>query len=300
MHRYGKEGFLESDDFPFAAGLYSTLPTRMALPHYHDFIELVYVRDGHGEHLYQGRSYPLSKGDIFVITPGVEHDYRVMGEEPLEIYNVMFMPALLTPVLDSLSGVTSFLQFFYVEPFRREKLDFDSHLKLSLLEGQEVQKRLERIVAEYREKALGYRISIKALLVELLVFLSRCYDHSVVRPAFHSNESQAIRQLCEFLEKHYTQPIHLEQVCHMCGMSQTTFTGKFKQLTGTTFTEYRNQVRIRASLKPLREGDAKIVDIAHEVGIGDVSHFNKLFKACMKLTPRQYRNKHKPDKNKSQ
>ncbi|MNN72853.1 HTH-type transcriptional activator Btr [compost metagenome] len=79
----------------------------------------------------------------------------------------------------------------------------------------------------------------------------------------------------------------------MCGMSQTVFTGKFKQLTGRTFTEYRSELRIRASLRLLRESGAKIVDIAQDAGIGDVSHFNRLFKLHMGITPKEYRTSHR-------
>ncbi|ULL16728.1 AraC family transcriptional regulator [Paenibacillus sp. H1-7] len=293
MFLYSKEQFLECEEFPFAILPFLTMPTRALQPHYHDFIELVYVAEGHGEHLYKGNSYPLSKGDTFVIAPGVEHDYRVIGNVPLKVYNIMFMPSFLTSELEALSAVTPFLDFFYVEPFLRENLDFDSHLKLSLLEGHEMKQRIDRIFKEYDEKALGYRISIKAQLIDLLIYLSRCYDQRVVKPVFHNNESKAIRQLCEFLELHYAQPIQLEQVCRMCGMSQTTFTSKFKQMVGKTFTEYRNEVRIRASLKPLRETEEKIIEIAESVGIRDVSHFNHLFKQHLLMTPREYRIKHR-------
>ncbi|OMF24109.1 hypothetical protein BK133_23090 [Paenibacillus sp. FSL H8-0548] len=289
MVQYSKEQFLESSTFPFSVLPFLTLPSRPLMPHSHDFIELVFVADGHGEHLYKGHSYPISKGDVFVIPPGAMHDYRVIESAPLEVYNVMFLPSLLISELKALSSVTSFLNFFYLEPFLRQDVDFDSHLKLSLLEGQEVKQRIKRLTTEFNAKALGYQISIKALLIELLVYLSRSYDKRLISPAFHSNESKAIRQLCEFLEQHYAHPINLEKVCHMCGMSQTTFTGKFKQIVGKTFIEYRNEVRIQASLKQLRETDDKIIHIAESVGINDLSHFNKLFKHHLKMTPRQYR-----------
>jgi AraC-like DNA-binding protein len=42
---------------------------------------------------------------------------------------------------------------------------------------------------------------------------------------------------------HYEQDIGLEQMCRMCGMSLSSFTSKFKQTMGKTFTEYRNKSR---------------------------------------------------------
>ncbi|WP_426454211.1 AraC family transcriptional regulator [Paenibacillus sp. S-38] len=292
MFKYAKEHFLESEAFPFSVLPFMTLPSRPYKPHYHDFIELVYVADGNGEHLYKGRSFPISKGDIFVIPPGMEHDYRVLGDAPLEVYNVMFLPSLLNDELKNLAAVSPFVDFFYLEPFLRHDVDFNSHLKLSLIEGQEIKQRIERILTEFRSKSLGYQISIKALLIEMLVFLSRCYDNRFIEPAFHSKASLAIRQLCEFLEHNYEQPISLEQVCRMCGMSQTKFTTEFKQAMGKTFTEYRNEIRIHASLKPLRETEDNIITISESVGIHDLSHFYKLFKHHMKMTPRQYRVKY--------
>jgi AraC family L-rhamnose operon regulatory protein RhaS len=291
--RYEKNVFLEGPDFPFAAFPYPTLPTRPATPHSHEFVELVFVAEGHGDHLYSGQSYPISKGDVFIVPPGVEHDYRVRGAAPLEIVNVLFMPSFLAPLLESLAEVTPFLQFFYVEPFFRKETEFHAHLKLNLGEEQAVKERLDRLVEEYNNKPLGYRIAIQGLLAELLVYLSRCYGHAAVTTGFHPDGNKAIRQVCDFLETHYTQPLQLEQVCRMCGMSQTVFTGKFKQLTGRTFTEYRSELRIRASLRLLRESEAKIVDIAQESGIGDVSHFNRLFKLHMGMTPREYRSRHR-------
>lgn len=293
MLLYANDRFLESEQFPFAVCPYLTPPSRPEAPHYHDFIEIVYVASGHGEHLYKDRAYPVAKGDIFVIPPGAVHDYRVMGEAPLEVYNIVFLPSFLVKELTMLSSITPFVSFFYMEPFLRQQFDFEAHLKLSLLEGQEVMQRIERLTAEYRKKALGYQIAIKTLLIELLVFLSRCYEERLIEPIFPRNESKAIKSVCEFLEQHYAQQIGLEQIHRMCGMSQTTFTAKFKQITGKTFTAYRNEVRIHASLQQLRETDDKIIHIAENVGINDLSYFNKLFRQHVNLSPGQYRRKYR-------
>lgn len=293
MELYSKQTFLESESFPFAVLFYETLPSRAMRPHYHDFFEMVYVADGQGEHIYQGRSYPIVKGDFFVISPGAVHDYIVTGGSSLEVYNIMFLPSLLHAELASLAEEASFVNLFYFEPFLRETSSFDYHLQLSLLEAQEVKARIQQLEKEFKRKQLGYQLVIKALLVELLVYLSRCYEGEDIQHIFHSNETRAILQLCEFIDSHYAHPIQLEQVCRMCGMSQTVFTQKFKQIVGKTFIEYRNEVRIKAALHRLRDSDDKIIHVAQQVGIHDLSHFNHLFKQHMQLTPRQYRNMHR-------
>lgn len=289
---YSKSACLESEEFPFQAFLFSTSPQRPRTVHSHDFIELVYVSEGRGEHLYKGSAYPISKGDIFVVPPYVEHDYNVIGRMPLDVYNVLFLPSFLTFELQALSNVTPFFNFFYMEPFYRQTLDFDSHMKLSVLEDQEMKQRLERIVGEFRCKALGYRISIKAQLIDMLVWLSRRYEERIITSPQLQSQNTAIKAVCELIEQHYAQNISLEQISRMCTMSQSSFGDKFKKYVGKTFTEYRNEVRINASLKLLRETDLNIMSIAENVGIHDLSHYYKLFRQYTGMTPRIYRMKY--------
>jgi len=289
---YSKNACLESEEFPFKAFLFSTSPQRPRTIHCHDFIELVYVAEGRGEHLYKGSAYPISKGDIFVVPPFVEHDYNVIGNMPLEVYNVLFLPTFLTFELQALSNVTPFFDFFYVEPFFRQTLDFDSHMKLSVLEDQEMKQRLERIVGEFSRKALGYRVSIKAQLIDMLVWLSRRYEERIIAPPQPRSQHAAIKAVCEMIEQHYAQNISLEQISRMSAMSQSTFGDNFKKYVGKTFTEYRNEVRINASLKLLREAELNILAIAENVGIHDLSHFYKLFRQYTGMTPRMYRMKY--------
>ncbi|TMV52740.1 AraC family transcriptional regulator [Paenibacillus mesophilus] len=292
MLLYSKSACLESEEFPFQAFLFSTSPQRPRTVHCHEFIELVYVSEGHGEHLYKGSAYPISTGDIFVVPPFVEHDYNVIGGMPLKVYNVLFLPSFLTFELQALSNVTPFFDFFYVEPFFRQTLDFDSHMKLSVLEDQEMKQRLDRIVGEFSRKALGYRISIKAQLIDMLVWLSRRYEERIIAPPPRRSQPEAIKAVCEFIEQHYAQDISLEQISRMCTMSQSSFGDKFKKYVGKTFTEYRNEVRINASLKLLRETDLNTLSIAENVGIHDLSHYYKLFRQYTGMTPRIFRMKY--------
>ena len=61
--------------------------------HVHNFHELVLVRRGSGIHLTEGGEFPIRRGDVFLIRPGVMHTYcNVNG---LEIANMLFIPAEL-------------------------------------------------------------------------------------------------------------------------------------------------------------------------------------------------------------
>lgn len=286
MIYYKNEHFLESANFPFYIAPYTILPNWNA-PHKHEFVECVFVMDGACEHLYKGMSQPISRGDFFIIEPNVEHGYRVAGDQPVEIYNILFLPSLLEDELRKLSEATRF-----VDPLLSEPYEFRYHLKMAVNESLETKYVLDRIFHEYRNKALGYRLSIKALLMELFISLSRCYEGQTSQPFSSTKDHNIISWICEFIRLHYAQPIMMEQIYHMCGMSAANFTSKFKQIVGKTFTEYRNDLRIEISCELLRNSDKKVIHISQEVGFNDVSHFNKAFKQFMGMTPSQYRSKY--------
>jgi AraC family L-rhamnose operon regulatory protein RhaS len=103
-------------------------------------------------------------------------------------------------------------------------------MKLSVLEDEEMKERLDRIVGEFSRKALGYRISIKAQLIDMLVWPSRRYEERMIAPSPLRSQPAAIKAVCELIEQHYTQVISLEQISRMCTMSQSSFCEKFKKM----------------------------------------------------------------------
>ena len=45
--------------------------------HSHEFIELVCIMEGEVEHQFEGKSFVVSKGDVFVIHPGQEQNLSI-------------------------------------------------------------------------------------------------------------------------------------------------------------------------------------------------------------------------------
>jgi AraC-like DNA-binding protein len=65
---------------------------------------------------------------------------------------------------------------------------------------------------------------------------------------------------------------------------------KLFEAEGTTFSEYVLEQRLDRAWAVLRSGDGrKISDIAYEVGFGDLSYFNRVFRRRYLVTPREAR-----------
>lgn len=289
MGLYTDEEWLESKEFPFFSALYAFEDGEYKEPHSHEFIEFVYVTQGTGTHYYQGFSYPIARGDVFVIEPNAEHSYMA-NRDKLAVYNVLFQPSLIAAELETLASFVSFIDFFYVEPFMRRYADFQSHLVLDVNQHLEIVFLLDRLLNEFNRKRLGYRVLVKTQLIELFVLLSRCHEENNKQslPGLSSHEA-IIRRVCQFIELHHAQPLTLQQVSQLCGMSQTEFSRLFKRHVGQTFIEFRNRIRLDAARELLRTSGEKILTISERVGFEDLSFFNKLFKLREGVTPRQYR-----------
>ncbi|PQP81645.1 hypothetical protein C0Q44_18260 [Paenibacillus sp. PCH8] len=65
--------------------------------HHHDFVEIAYVYEGEGLHQIGDQCILVSKGDLFVIPPGVSHVFQPLNlkeQAPLYIMNCLYKPFL--------------------------------------------------------------------------------------------------------------------------------------------------------------------------------------------------------------
>ncbi|MFE5321589.1 helix-turn-helix domain-containing protein [Paenibacillus sp. NPDC056579] len=291
MTRWNNE-LLESPDFLFHAVSFHLNGGERYPYHEHQFVELVYIEQGAGEHQYIGRSHRIGGGDVFLIQPYIQHAYIVHEDDILSGYNILFQPELLRKEIELLSGVSSFIDFYYVEPFLRQSYDFSAQLRLNVYETLDMKLILDRLMKEYTEKRPGYRVLVKTFLIELFVFLSRCYQ-SRNKPLSLLSGEQVISNVCRMIEIHYAEPLSLQQISKSCCMSVSSFKTKFKQFTGKTFLEYRNDIRLRVAKDLLVQSNLRVTDISSAVGYEDVSFFNKCFRSMYGVSPTEYRKTNK-------
>ena len=103
------------------------------------------------------------------------------------------------------------------------------------------------------------------------------------------NADARVTRVLRSLDRSPQASFTLDQMAHEAGLSPYHFLRTFQRLTGVTPHQYVLRARLRqAALRLVSSGD-KIVDVALDCGFGDLSNFNRAFRAEFRLSPRAYR-----------
>ena len=79
------------------------------------------------------------------------------------------------------------------------------------------------------------------------------------------------------INQNYTQNNKLSYYAELCNMSESNFRKLFKEYTGKSLIEYRNNIRILAVQKMLDSGELSISEAAYLAGFNNMSFFYKLY-----------------------
>lgn len=105
-----------------------------------------------------------------------------------------------------------------------------------------------------------------------------------------SHQEKEANRIIDYINAHYQETtLSLEDACREVGMNRNKFSEGLKKSVGMTFSSYVNEVRLKEACRLLVETDLQVVEIALNVGFGNVSHFNKVFKQAHQKTPLEYR-----------
>ena len=103
------------------------------------------------------------------------------------------------------------------------------------------------------------------------------------------SEPEPVRRAKEYIRANLEDPIHLPDVATHCGVSQHHFSRLFKSSTGLSFTEYVARCRVELAKQELLKANARVTEVAFEVGFQSLSQFTRSFARMVGMTPTQYR-----------
>ena len=123
----------------------------------------------------------------------------------------------------------------------------------------------------------------------LIILIGRPSRNETVRGLFHPvSDFERFNKIYQYLVKNFNQPIKLEDVAGLVGLTPTAFCRYFKERTKKTFVQYLNDMRIGHAKRLLIEGKMKISTISMEVGFNNLSNFIDQFKKTVHMLPTEY------------
>jgi AraC-like DNA-binding protein len=102
-------------------------------------------------------------------------------------------------------------------------------------------------------------------------------------------ESPVIQRARAYIELHQKDDVNVEEVAQTLNLSVFYFCKIFKKATGKTFTEYLSEVRVMKAKNLLLNPHARISEVAFESGFQSITHFNRIFKKRVGVSPSRYR-----------
>ncbi|MEI7982969.1 MAG: AraC family transcriptional regulator, partial [Bacteroidota bacterium] len=105
-----------------------------------------------------------------------------------------------------------------------------------------------------------------------------------------SAETERFQKVFSYLIENYQNEVSLKTVAGIANLTPTAFCRYFRNVTRKTLVEIVTEFRINQACQLLRTSEKSVNEICFECGFGNISYFNKTFKAVTEFTPLQYRN----------
>lgn len=248
------------------AGHFRTLPTYFTERRHLNSFLVVYTLAGRGHLHYRGQTHELRPHHVFFIDCQEYQHYRTDKNELWEIAWVHF------------NGSSS---RGYYEQFAK-----NGSPVISVEENSPIPRIIEEILQtnrqnDVRTEPLSSKYIVD-LLTELLLATSPKEAAGTFLPAH-------IQRIISDLDKRFSEKISLDQLASRHAMSKYHLLREYKRYTGYTPNEYLIHRRVTYAKELLTYSDLTIGQIAHEIGMDNVSHFINLFKQRVEMTPLAYR-----------
>lgn len=269
-------------EFPYNTYL-CTLPLdfdRVPL-HWHDEVEIIYVKKGHAYITVDLTQYAVSADTIVLILPGQLHSIDQYDDLSVEYENILFDISMLLPRQEDTSSAD------FLRPLLSGKLTVPTVFDTTSEHYEAISACIDACDEICKTKPLGYELYIKSKLYEFCYVLSnRCRIEVKSRPM---KSLDKMKTITKYVENNYMKKITIADVAALAEFSESHFMRYFKETMGTSFIDYLREYRLAMAAHLLLASDSSVLSIAEEVGFENLSYFNRAFKKEFALTPTQYR-----------
>lgn len=217
---------------------------------------------GYGTVTINGKTFPITPGDCYVLLPGVSASYTTDEKDPRVGY-WCYVDGLPLERHFKSADITPENPFAPKEAF------------------PEILQWMQKLVASWEREDTGGRLLHTACLYGIL----SAFNKGKVL----SHKEHIVEKAIALMETSYSDDLNVTELAQRVGMARAYFSTRFKEETGTTPHEYLTALRIQKACLLLESGESySVEEVACLVG-ADPKNFSRQFKQQMGKTPLQYK-----------
>lgn len=252
--------------------------------HYHDEMEIIYFKEGGVIYEIDEIPHKVDDESILFFPSKCKHRATVYNYEKHIDYIFIFSLSIID------SSSYDFCSNKFISPIINNEVNFPFSIKKDAVFFEDLKTSLLKIYELNNKKDFAYELEIKS---EFFKFFTILYKNNAIFPKELDNKSldkkERLKKIFSFIHDNYYKDISRKDIIKTLDIGEAQFTRFFKEVSGSTFTEYLNSYRIVKSAYLLIYTKKPITDIAYEIGFQDLSYYIKVFNKQMGVSPNQYR-----------
>ncbi len=252
-----------------------------------------YICSGRAQFQVDGVPYELNPGDVFYIPQGSRLFCRAWEE--LEFISIRFLGSIQVPGTDMLRNLWNITQLYECADFPEMGSWFEKiyHSAISRVNYKQLEIRgyLNLIFAELARRSSDYEDDAEVVARERQLMESMDDMKYIRRRAMKSQQKTdpRLRILVDYITLHPEKILTRQQMCDMCGVSESTLRRLFKEETGKTIAEFIRETKLVYAAHLLVTTADQVSDIAYSLGFESPSYFTKSFRENYGVSPQEYR-----------
>jgi len=221
-----------------------------------------FVNRGRGTLVLGGVSRDLTPGTVFSYGPGIPHEIRNDGAEPLEKYFVNITGERAAYLLEgeiSLMGKVLHTSA--------------PHALIQTFEE----------ITQYGLDSSPWSDRLCSRLVEVLVY--KIARTAMVHGESGSTAFATFRRCRNFIDTQYREYRNLESLADACGMDPAYLCRLFRKFDNQSPYQYLLRLQMNHAAERLLEAGLQVQEVAWELGYEDPLHFSRTFKRVIGVSP---------------
>jgi AraC-like DNA-binding protein len=254
--------------------------------HWHDEVEFIYLVQGKAFFKVGTTPVEVHPGQAIFVESGVIHSGNSLEQSHCIYDAIVFDPNQLN------SNTYGTCQSKLINPFVLKQYQLPPVITGEPSWEKDLLEQLVEVIKIFAAKPWGYELAIKASLCKILSYIIiNCQPVKTKKTSDSASRFKLdqLKKVFNFIKNNYQLKITVDDLSQEANLSNYHFSHFFKAMTGQSPIEYLNRYRINQAVRLLLEGNAKVMEIAYEVGFENFSYFVKTFKDYQQRTPSEIR-----------